>query len=54
MVLIWRAKSALILSLLFYFIDYLNVIFPFSLCMIVKYIVVVFFFIFNYEFFLPA
>ena len=53
MVLIWRVKSALILSLLFYLIDYLNVIFPFPLCLIVKYIVV-FFFIFNYEFFLPA
>lgn len=44
MVLIWRVKSALILSLLFYLIDYLNVIFPFSLCLIVKYIVVFFFY----------
>ena len=42
MVLIWRVKSALILSLLFYLIDYLKCHFPFPLCLIVKYIVVFF------------
>ena len=53
MVLIWRIKSALILSLLFYLIDYLNVIFPFSLCLIVKYIVVCFFLSLIMNFFCP-